>query len=315
MTNRDSARSDSGSSHEDALALLEASRSEAVSLLGKVRRRLSRRADAIRGDLARAAQAEVEAERARWFVVEAARAPRGTAELTATDWSSGEATLVRFALDPTRAPREQIDAVFHRARRLVAGRAIAESRLSEATAKLVAVDDARAALAVATTLEDVERAAQPWRGAPAIRERDRRPVKGDGLTRRPYRVFASGEGATIYVGRGAADNDALTFRVAKPRDLWLHAKGTAGAHVVLPLEKGKEPTPDALVDAAHLAAHFSSAREEPAVEVTYARRGRVRKPRGSPPGLVVVDHGKTMVLRVSPERLRRLLASETGAPG
>jgi len=119
----------------------------------------------------------------------------------------------------------------------------------------------------------------------------------------------------IYVGRGAADNDALTFRVARPRDLWLHAKGTSGAHVVLPLGKGKEPASEALVDAAHLAAHFSTQRDEPTVEVTYTLRGRVRKPRGSAPGLVVVDQGKTMWVRMEPDRLKRLLASEESAAG
>jgi len=84
--------------------------------------------------------------------------------------------------------------------------------------------------------------------------------------------------------------------------------------VVVPLEKGHEAPADLLVDAAHLAAHFSEWRGETQVEVTYVARRHVRKPRGSPPGLVTVDRDKTLVLRVDPARLAALLAREEAAP-
>ena len=46
----------------------------------------------------------------------------------------------------------------------------------------------------------------------------------------------------ILVGRGAADNDALTLHVGRPHDLWLHARGVTGAHVIVPLRRD-EPCP------------------------------------------------------------------------
>jgi len=127
---------------------------------------------------------------------------------------------------------------------------------------------------------------------------------------RPYRIFRGGSGDRILVGRGAAHNDALTFHVARPHHLWLHAKGHAGAHVVVPLEKSRACPSELLVDAAHLAAHFSDARGESVVEVQHTPRRYLRKPRGSAPGLVVVDREKVTVLRVEPERITRLLAAE-----
>jgi predicted ribosome quality control (RQC) complex YloA/Tae2 family protein len=65
-----------------------------------------------------------------------------------------------------------------------------------------------------------------------------------------------------------------------------------------------------LVEAAHLAAHFSEARDESQVEITYVQRRHVRKPRGSPPGLVVVARDKTLVLRRSQQLIARLLERE-----
>jgi predicted ribosome quality control (RQC) complex YloA/Tae2 family protein len=299
---------------------LEDAKSATTSALTKARRRLQRRVEAIRGDIARGAEAEALATTARWFVAEASRALRGTRELTVTDWSTGEPRPLTFQLDPAKLPRDQIEAVFAHARRMQKGRVIAEARLAETAEKVARLDQALIAIESATSLEDIERATSQARGASAVRpggdlSRPIRSPKREERTRLPYRTFQSSPGLPVYVGRGAADNDALTFRVARPRDLWLHAKGTSGAHVVLPLGKGKEPASEALVDAAHLAAHFSTQRDEPTVEVTYTLRGRVRKPRGSAPGLVVVDQGKTMWVRMEPDRLKRLLASEESAAG
>jgi predicted ribosome quality control (RQC) complex YloA/Tae2 family protein len=98
--------------------------------------------------------------------------------------------------------------------------------------------------------------------------------------------------------------------VARPHDLWLHAKGRTGAHVIVPLDKGRPCPSDLLVDAAHLAAHFSEARGEGVVEIQHTPRRYLRKPRGSAPGLCVVDREKVTVLRVEPERVSRLLSGE-----
>ncbi|HEX4446537.1 MAG TPA: NFACT RNA binding domain-containing protein, partial [Polyangiaceae bacterium] len=116
--------------------------------------------------------------------------------------------------------------------------------------------------------------------------------------------------APILVGRGAADNDALTLRVARAHDLWLHAKEHTGAHVIVALDRGASCPPELLVEAAHLAAHFSDARDETIVDVQYTPRRYVRKPRGTPPGLVVVEREKVIVLRRDESTLRRLLAGE-----
>jgi predicted ribosome quality control (RQC) complex YloA/Tae2 family protein len=281
--------------------------------LAKAGARIERRIEAVRGDLARASEADALAERARLFVAEAAHAPRGARSLTAIDWSTGEPRTIELALDPARTARDQIEAMFKRARRLHEG-----ARIS--SARLVDQESARAALAsIARDLDspspDLDalaaraRAAAPRDFALAREEptpktskhRDAAPV---------YRTFRGSLGARILVGRGAARNDELTLHVARPHDLFLHVKGRPGAHVIVPLAKGASCPADLLVEAAHLAAHFSDARDEPLVDVTYAPRRYVRKPRGSAPGLVVVDREKVLALRREPPTLARLLATE-----
>ena len=284
--------------------------------LAKASSRVARRVEAIRGDLARIGDADGLARRAQLFVAAAGHAPRGATRLAAVDWSSGEPRTVELSLDPSRDARSQIEALFTRSRRLKEGAAIARHRLAEAETSLRALGD------VATALEtgdgDVEpliaraRAAAPrdFRTQPVAAPGKRAPKRPVAL---PYRTFVGASGARILVGRGAAHNDALTLTVARPHDLWLHAKGWAGAHVVVPLKKGTSCPTDVLVEAAHLAAHFSDARGEAVVDVQYVERRYVRKPRGSPAGLVVVDRERVLALRQVQGVLKDLLEREAPA--
>jgi hypothetical protein len=288
--------------------------------LGKAIARVTRRVAAVEGDLARIDGADDLARRAQIFVVAAASAPRGADRLRATDWASGEARDVELPIDPARGAREQIDALFKRARRLKEGAKIAQARIDAARSSLDGLVAALANLAAPEADFDAiaasARTAAPhdFKGAPSSSAREPAgPAPGKGgrdLPRPPYRLFFGASGARILVGRGAAHNDALTHRVARPHDLWLHAKDRNGAHVVVALEKGASCPADLLVEAAHLAAHFSDAREERLVDVQYTPRKYLRKPRGSPPGLVVVDREKVLVLRKDDATLKRLLDSE-----
>lgn len=125
----------------------------------------------------------------------------------------------------------------------------------------------------------------------------------------PYRAFRSANGARILVGRSARDNDALTLRVARGNDVWLHARGVQGSHVVVP-DAGEAPDARTLGDAALLAAHFSRARGEEAAEVAWTRRKHVRKPKGAAPGSVIATQERTLRVRLDAARLAELLSTE-----
>ena len=92
------------------------------------------------------------------------------------------------------------------------------------------------------------------------------------------------------MGRGARDNDVLTFEVAAPDDLWLHVAGWSGSHVVVRWVEGQDHPPREVVEeAARLAAWHSKARgARGKVEVHVCRAGDVRKPRGMAAGKVVL---------------------------
>jgi predicted ribosome quality control (RQC) complex YloA/Tae2 family protein len=116
---------------------------------------------------------------------------------------------------------------------------------------------------------------------------------------RPYRTVAL-DGFEVLIGRGAEDNDHLTFDVADKHDTWLHvAGGTPGSHVVVRNPERVEIPRAVLERAAAMAAWHSKSRGAPRVEVHVCRVSDVSKPRGAPAGLVELARWKA--LKVKPE--------------
>src|SRR5258706_9889849 len=95
------------------------------------------------------------------------------------------------------------------------------------------------------------------------------------------------DGRVVLVGKGARENDELTFGAASPEDFWFHVADYSGSHVVV-RNPGKEKDLDKTIleKAAELAAYFSQARNSSKVEVHYTKRKHVTKPRRAKPGLV-----------------------------
>ena len=116
------------------------------------------------------------------------------------------------------------------------------------------------------------------------------------------RVAASPDGLTVLVGKSAADNDVVTFKLASPNDFWYHTSGQSGSHVVVLNPAGLERMPrDTRRFAAALAAGYSSSREGGRVAVHEARVRDVAKPRGFPPGMVTLRRFEA--IRGAPLRL------------
>lgn len=110
------------------------------------------------------------------------------------------------------------------------------------------------------------------------------------------RRFVSSDGFEILVGKGAKDNDFLTFRVAKSLDLWLHAADYPGSHVIVRNQNRREIPPATLLEAAQIAAFYSQARNQPKVAVHYTPKKFVHKPKGAAPGLVSLASFKTILV-------------------
>ena len=110
------------------------------------------------------------------------------------------------------------------------------------------------------------------------------------------RRYRSSDGFEVVVGRTARDNDNLTFRVARPNDLWLHAGDYPGSHVIVRNASRREIPQRTVIEAAQLAARFSQASNDSKVIIHYTLRKFLSKPKGSAPGLVRMSSFKTIAV-------------------
>jgi predicted ribosome quality control (RQC) complex YloA/Tae2 family protein len=293
---------------EEARALAEGRRrlrDPVRAAVARATRALARLAE----EAARVPAAEADRRAADVLKANLSRVRRGMSEVAVTEWTEAGPREVRIALDPALSPRANVERHYRRYRRIVESAARVDARAVEVRAREGALRAllARIEAASLAELERLEKEARRLGAAPRPAASPRRRREEPAL---PYRTFRSVARTAILVGRGAERNDALTLRVARGNDLWLHARGVPGAHVVVRLEKGKSPDQETLLDAAHLAAHFSDVRGAPRVDVAYTRAKYVRKHKGAPPGAVGFSQEKVIALRLEPARIERLLAEE-----
>ena len=209
--------------------------------------------------------------------------PSGAASVTLEGF---EGRSIEVDLDPVLAPHANASSYYDRAGKTTRARERLPSLIAHAESAL-------------TTLRSlVERAASGDASAAEIEEAipDDIPSIGKGRTEQlpPYRRYRSSGGIEIRVGRGARHNDDLTFHHSAPNDVWLHARHTAGAHVILRWNGPGNPPARDLEEAATLAALHSKARTSGSAPVDWTLRKYVRKPRGAAPGSVVPDRVQTL---------------------
>ena len=106
------------------------------------------------------------------------------------------------------------------------------------------------------------------------------------------------KGYHIWAGRNAKENDQLTTSVAHKNDVWLHARGTSGSHVIVRAE-GRQVPQEVIRTAAGIAGYYSKAKGSELVPVAYALSKFVRKPKGAHPGAVIMMREEVML--VAPE--------------
>ncbi|GHO67322.1 hypothetical protein KSC_062140 [Ktedonobacter sp. SOSP1-52] len=116
--------------------------------------------------------------------------------------------------------------------------------------------------------------------------------------------FQSREGFTLLVGKNSRQNEEVTFHQASGNDVWLHARGVPGAHVIVKAA-GREIPRSTIDQAASLAAYYSQARGITNAPVDYTLQRHVRHMKGGGPGMVVYERERT--LYVDPESAQGLL--------
>ena len=96
------------------------------------------------------------------------------------------------------------------------------------------------------------------------------------------------DGFVVYQGKDANANEHITLELANENDIWMHAKGVPGSHVLIKI-KDKIPTETTIKRVAIIAAKNSKS-EDDMVKVVYCKKKYVKKEPGMNTGQVKVDY-------------------------
>jgi predicted ribosome quality control (RQC) complex YloA/Tae2 family protein len=274
----------------DAYAAL---RGQVLASVKRAQGRLERSLAALEGDEPAPGAAENLRAQANWLLALATQIEPGQA---AIEVELGDGHL-RIPLDPHLSPVEQAQRMFKRAAKLARAADVIPQRRAELHADCALLEqlflDAQRATSqpeLAAVLDELRRAGllrATKRGAPQPKRSEGGPLR-----------FRTARGAEIVVGRNARQNEQVTFKFARPADLWLHVRGAAGSHVVVRVPAQAVDEEDVRA-AAQLAAYHSSVRGERMVDVIVTERRWVSHAPGGRTGQVLV--AKERVVRVAAE--------------
>ncbi len=219
----------------------------------------------------------------------------GMREFKCIDPAEPEKGEFVITLDPALPPSQNLERLFKKYKKALSAQALLQVQVRKTEAERERLEKERKTLLEGGSVEVARRAASSHKNK---REKSKAPA------------YLSTDGLVLLVGRNDRENDEVTFRVARGNDLWFHARGVPGSHVVVRMERRQEIPYQTLLDAATLALHFSGGRKTGKGDVLYTFRKYVQKPKGEKPGKVICSQDKNLYIEVEPVRLSRLLQAK-----
>ena len=264
--------------------------------------RLCRKLDAQRGELADCEHGEEYRRDADLIVANLYRIKRGDTAARLTDYSEptpdGGFAERTVALDGRLSPSANAQRLYKKynksktaKRELTKQIALGEAELEYVRSVLDALSRAESGAELAEIREEL------WRAGYTGKQKTPPPRK---IKSAPAEYLTSG-GYTVLCGRNNLQNDELTFRRADRSDIWFHAKGVPGSHVVL-VCGGSAPDTD-MTEAAEIAALNSKAAGGDNIAVDYTQVRNIKKPAGARPGYVIYHTNQTAYVTPDPEKI------------
>jgi predicted ribosome quality control (RQC) complex YloA/Tae2 family protein len=260
---------------------------EKRSVLGRLQQKLSkarRTIEAVENDLKNNSRAE-EYQRFRELLMSNAHlAKRGDKEILI----SNEAIPLQKELSPVQNAQRYFDKAKHS--RIAQQQAT--ERLKDLRASIAPAEKLLSLLDEVNSKEELKKFMSEYKSE---LEEFGIGEKSEQREQLPFRIFTVDGGFEVWAGKSSKNNDELTLKHAKPNDLWFHARGASGSHVVLKTNTGKgEPSKRAKEQAASIAAYYSKMKNAKMVPVAMTEKKYVRKPKGAAPGSVMVEREKVI---------------------
>ncbi len=228
---------------------------------------------------------------------------KGMKEVVLQDFYIQPVAEITVALDPRKTPQDNAAGYFKKAKKAKTALTLLARRIPELEKDIRNKKEFMNRIDAIKTMQEATALEKELSGLglytqKTVLKKDTRKSSGAGEL---IRKLVSSDGFPIIAGKSGRGNDKLVKELAKPGDLWFHAKDMPGSHVLLKAKGQKKPTQKSLHEAASIAAFYSKARTSGKVEVIYTDAKNVRKPKGAKPGTVTVAEYKTVIVKPKEE--------------
>lgn len=260
-------------------------------LIKKALAKTARRIAAISDDLKSAEQSDEYREIGNLILMNGKRIKAGAEWADLADF---EGMSKRVKLDSRKSPAQNAESYFRKYKKSKNGVAIIRERLDRARNEQSYLNNIMLSVETAESgrLDAIWSELEPIYSPKRHSKQREEIIPPSGA---PFRKL-SVDGWNILIGKSAAGNEYITFRLAAPDDLWLHAEGMPGSHVLIRNPRSADIPPEVLKKAAGLAAYFSKGRNAGKVPVTYTPVKFVKKPKGARQGTVILAQRQTIMI-------------------
>jgi predicted ribosome quality control (RQC) complex YloA/Tae2 family protein len=208
---------------------------------------------------------------------------KGMSSITLKDWEGVDRVI---PLKRSRSLKDNAERFFRKATNAVRERRSLEERRTGTVAEIDKLEKLLKKTAE-LSVEELDR---------LLKEYDSPETGSKGREGRNIPMKVLGDGWRCFIGRNARENEEVTFRLGKRNDLWFHARGLPGAHVLLKLDgRDQNPPGRIMMEAAAEAARRSGVRSG-VVPVDYTRVQYVNRMKKGKPGQVVYSREKTIFI-------------------
>lgn len=207
----------------------------------------------------------------------------GDTEIKLKNFYSEEGEDITIPLDEKISPPQNAQKFYKKYSKLKTAEKILKEQIAETESEIEYLDSVLSYIDMAEEVDEIDNIKDEL-----IEENYIKRNKKNWSRKKPKKEFRRYEkdGYKIYVGRNNIENDLLTHKEARRDDLWLHAQGIPGSHVIIKTN-GKDDIPEYVIKyGAELAAYYSKARNSGSVDVDYTKKQNVKRHPMNKPGLV-----------------------------
>lgn len=289
---------------------MESVRAPIKKVLQSQRDRCKRKAEILHQELAATEEAQRYRMQAELLLAHQHEVTQGPSSVELENYYAveDEPSTLKITLDPRFDAVGNANRLFNKYHKLRRALALIPDQIQQNDAELATLEQLLADLDLAENPAEVllvkaeVQAAKYMRGKP-VEKKSKQPPKGKGKPGKGGKPAGPGggvplyvqskDGFTILIGKNSRQNEEVTFHQATGNDLWLHARGVPGAHVIIKAG-GREISRAAIDQAASLAAYYSQARGSTSVPVDYTLQRYVRHMKNGGPGMVIYERERTV---------------------